>query len=102
MKIGHKPEQPIAICTLKVKIIYPTSDSTYSEKLLASLPLTTVSFNSENYSTFDLSYKIEGLPGNITDSPVIGEDFKVLFHFMYKFIMRWFGPTGSELLAPLY
>ncbi|MBK8661956.1 MAG: hypothetical protein IPN18_09170 [Ignavibacteriales bacterium] len=82
MKIGHKPEQPIAICTLKVKIIYPTSDSTYSEKLLASLPLTTVSFNSENYSTFVLSYKIEGLPGNITDSPVIGEDFKCIFNFM--------------------
>ncbi|MBK6679995.1 MAG: hypothetical protein IPG53_08185 [Ignavibacteriales bacterium] len=37
MKIGHIPEQPLAVCTLKVKIIYPTSDSTYSEKLLASL-----------------------------------------------------------------
>jgi len=76
MKIGHKPEQPLAVCTLKVKIIYPISDSTYSEKLLASLPLTTVSFNSENYSTFVLSYKIEGLPGNITDSPDISKDFK--------------------------
>jgi hypothetical protein len=76
MKIGHKPEQPLAVCTLKVKIIYPISDSTYSEKLLASLPLTTVSFNSENYSTFVLSYKIEGLPGNITDSPDISNDFK--------------------------
>ncbi len=38
--------------------------------------MTTVSFNSENYSTFVLSYKIEGLPGNITDSPDISNDFK--------------------------
>ncbi|MBK6679996.1 MAG: hypothetical protein IPG53_08190 [Ignavibacteriales bacterium] len=32
---------------------------------------------------FVLPYKIEGLPGNITDSPVIGEDFKsASFSFM--------------------
>jgi hypothetical protein len=76
MKIGHKPEQPIAICTLKVKIIYPTSDSTYSEKLLASTIVSSSDFNPAGYTAFELPYKIEGLPGNITDSPVIGEDFK--------------------------